>query len=317
MKLGTDEQDVLARSLAWIRADARVRAALLTSSRAHPTRTTDLLSDYDIALLVDDVAAMAQDERWVEAFGTPRLRVRDTEHEIGVSVQHDMVLYSDGVKIDYTLWPTAIAERIRRDDSLPADFDGGYHVLLDRDGLTADWPAPTHTAYVTIRPTAHEYQALIQEFWFMATYVAKNLWRGEELTARVLLDQEVKFFVLWRLLYWRIGIDQDWSVAPGFFGRGLARQLDDAIRQRYRATYSGLSADVIWHDLDETIALFRDVAISVAGDLGYDYPADLDTEMIDYLTAIRNLPPRRGARCFQATNGAGSIPAPFCFSDLR
>lgn len=72
MTLATDEQAVLARSLRWSAADARVRAALLTSSRADPTRTTDLLSDYDIVLLVRDVAAMAQDKAWVEAFGTPR-----------------------------------------------------------------------------------------------------------------------------------------------------------------------------------------------------------------------------------------------------
>jgi aminoglycoside 6-adenylyltransferase len=294
VKPATDEQDVLARTLRWITADERVRGTLLTSSRADPTRTTDLLSDYDIVLLVNDVATMAQDERWVDGFGSPRLRVRDAENQSGVTVQHDMVLYGDGTKIDYTLWPTAIAERIRADGALPADFDGGYRVLLDKDGLTAGWPAPTHTAYVTARPTAGEFQSLIEEFWFVATYVAKNLWRGEELTARVLLDQEVKFFVVWRMMHWRIGIDRDWSVAPGFFGRGLAKRLDDAIWQRYRATYSGLSADAIWHDLDETITLFRDVAFSVASDLGYDYPADLDAEIMEYVMAIRGLPPGNG-----------------------
>jgi aminoglycoside 6-adenylyltransferase len=145
VKLATDEQDVLARSLRWIAADERVRAALLTSSRADPTRTTDLLSDYDIVLLVQDVSALAQDEGWVEGFGTPRLRVRDTENQSGVTVQHDMVLYGDGTKIDYTLWPTAIAEQIRLDSALPAEFDGGYRVLIDKDDLTTGWPAPTHT----------------------------------------------------------------------------------------------------------------------------------------------------------------------------
>lgn len=289
MKLVTDEQDVLARSLRWIAVDERVRAALLTSSRADPTRTTDLLSDYDIVLLVNDVATMAQDERWVEAFGTPRLRVRDAENQSGVAVQHDMVLYGDGAKIDYTLWPATIAVQIRRDGALPADFDGGYRVLLDKDDLTLGWPAPTHSAYLTARPTAPEFQSLIEEFWFVATYVAKNLWRGEKLTARVLLDQEVKFFVVWRLFNWHIGFDRDWSVAPGFFGRGLSHRLDEAIWQRYGATYSGVDAAAIWHDLDETIALFRDVAVTVARDLDYDYPSDLDAEMMGYLTDIRNL----------------------------
>jgi aminoglycoside 6-adenylyltransferase len=291
VKLATDEQDVLERFLRWIAADARVRAALLTSSRTDPTRISDLLSDYDIALLVRDVPAMAEDERWAESFGVPRLRVRDAETLSGAAVQHDMILYGDGTKIDYTLWPAAIAEQIRRDASLPADFDGGYRVLLDKDGLIAGWPAPAHSAYVTTRPTAREFQGLVEEFWFVATYVAKNLWRGEDLTARVLLDQEVKYLVVWRMLDWRIGIDQSWSVAPGFFGRGMARNLDDALWDRYRTTYSGLDAEAIWQDLDQTIVLFRDVASSVARDLGYDYPIALDAEMMRYLEAIRSLPP--------------------------
>jgi len=292
MQLATDEQDVLARSLRWIAADARVRAAILTSSRADPTRTTDFLSDYDIALLVNDAPAMAIDQGWVEGFGEPLLRVRDAETLAGTAVQHDMILHSDGVKIDYTLWPATIAEQPRREGILPADFDGGYRVLLDKDGLADDWPASTHTTYVTVRPTAREVQSLIEEFWFTATYVAKNLWRGEVLTARVLLDQEVKFFVVWRMLHWRIGYDREWSVAPDFFGRGLAHHLDNALWDRYRATYSGLDAEAIWHDLERTIALFQDVASSVTRDLGYDYPAQLEATMLRYLEAIRNLPSR-------------------------
>ena len=45
-----DEDAVLGELLAWCGAEARIRAVILTSSRATPDRRADLLSDYDLML---------------------------------------------------------------------------------------------------------------------------------------------------------------------------------------------------------------------------------------------------------------------------
>jgi aminoglycoside 6-adenylyltransferase len=292
MKLATDERAVIARITRWASADDRVRAALLTSSRADPNAPVDLLSDYDIALIVSDPDALARDERWVSAFGRPLLRVRDVEERAGLLVQNAMVLYDDGTKIDYSLWPLTLIDGIIARGVLPAEFDGGFRVLLDKDDLTRDWPPPSHTAYIPAKPTAQEFQALVEEFWWVATYVAKNLWRGELLTARILFDQELKYLVLRRLLEWRIEIDGDWHVQPGLFARRLPRQLDAGIWEELRATYGALDREGMWEALFQTGALFRRVASDVARDLGFVYPRDLDDQVSDYLRQIQRLEPR-------------------------
>lgn len=289
MKLATDEADVLARIVGWTSADDRVRAALLTSTRANPRAALDVLSDYDVVLLVSDVASMTRDLSWADTFGVPLLRVRDVTREFGLPVQNDMLLYEDGTKIDYTLWPLELVARIAEEGALPEDFDGGYRVLLDKDGLTRGWPAPSHTAYIPAKPSAAEFQALFEEFWWVATYVAKNLWRGELLTARVLLDQELTYLVLLRLLVWRIEIDNGWAVQPGFFARGMQRHLDRATWEELLALWSGTGYDETWASLDRAIALFRRVAAGVARDLGYRYPDDLDRRMSGYLQQIRQM----------------------------
>ena len=92
MRLATDEAVVIARIARWASADDRVRAALLTSSRAVLNAPVALLSDYD------------------------------------------------------SLWPCALTERIIARGTLPAEFDGGFRVLLDKGDLTRDWPPPSHTA---------------------------------------------------------------------------------------------------------------------------------------------------------------------------
>jgi hypothetical protein len=48
------------------------------------------------------------------------------------------VVYEDGTKIDWTLWPAHAPELIAQ-HGLTDNLDVGYRVLLDRDGSTARW----------------------------------------------------------------------------------------------------------------------------------------------------------------------------------
>lgn len=289
MKIETDEADVIARIVDWARAEVAIRAVVLNGSRANPRAALDVLSDYDIALFVGDAGWLAGGEHWTGGFGMPLLRVEDREPLHGIDTLNSMVLYDEGAKIDYSVWPVALAARIRETGKLPPDLDLGYRGLLDKDGLTANWPPPTHTAYAPTKPSAQEYQALIEEFWFVATYVAKYLWREELLTAKVILDYELKYLLLRKLLDWRIAIDRQWAVASGFFARGLQRYLDDATWVRLAATYVGLGREENWAALFATLDLCRDVARDAGHHLGYEYPRGLDEKMTAYLRQIQHL----------------------------
>ncbi|MCC7024771.1 MAG: aminoglycoside 6-adenylyltransferase [Thermomicrobiales bacterium] len=151
MRLGSDEAEVLGRLLRWGVADERVRGMLLTSSRLDPRERLDILSDYDIALLVTNPEGMFRNEGWLRAVGAPLLRVRDVEAMFGLEKPNVTVLYDDGVKIDFSLWPRSLARVVRERNALPEEFDDGFRVLLDKDGLTCDWPTPSHRAFIRDR----------------------------------------------------------------------------------------------------------------------------------------------------------------------
>ena len=287
-ELATNEEEVIAKIVAWAAAQAPVRLVLLTSSRANPVAARDLLSDYDIDLVVTDPRLYAGSE-WLRGYGEPLLQVRDSAEEFGLWHDNCMVLYADGTKIDYRLWTQALIERIGAAQSLPPSLDSGYRVLLDKDGATYGWPDPTHTAYIPAKPTEADYRALIEEFWFVATYVAKYLWRDEFIPVKVIFDYELKYLLLRRLLEWRVEIDRGWSVQPGFFGRGLQRYMDPALWAQFEATYTGPDRGENWQAFFATLDLFRRLAKSVARDLGYVYPEELDTRMTRYLEQIKAL----------------------------
>jgi aminoglycoside 6-adenylyltransferase len=266
-----------------------VRAVVLTSSRARADGPVDALSDYDVVLVVSDPAALTADEGWQSAYRRPLARWGD-EHELfGLPFSFLGIVHDDWTKVDYMLWPEELLERIADAKTLPDVLDVGYRVLFDRTGITERWPPPTYRAHIPSPPTQAEYDALVEEFWWSASYVAKGLWRGEIVFAKFALDVDMKLGVLRRFLEWKIEIASDWSVKPGAYGRGLERLLDPETVAELAATYVGSGVEENWQALFATTALFRRVATEVADALGLSYPQELDETASAYLAGIREL----------------------------
>jgi len=282
-----DEDVVLGKLLAWCEPDPRVRAVVLTSSRANGR--ADGLSDYDVVLAVRDAAGFCADPEWVGRYGAPAARWRDEGELLGLGTSFLGVVYADGVKIDYTIWPEELLERAASVEALPDALDVGYRVLLDKDGQASGWAAPAYRAHIPARPTEDEYRAVVEEFWWASTYAAKALWRGEVVFAKFVVDHDMKLGPLRRVLEWKIELDGDWSVRPGAYGRGLERLLPSDLRDELAATYVGSGVEENWRALDATIVLFRRVATEVADRLGYAYPHAADRQVSAHLDAVRRL----------------------------
>jgi aminoglycoside 6-adenylyltransferase len=282
--------DLLARLVAWATNQDDVRALVLTSTRAMTDAPVDEFSDYDVILAVTDAARWASDRSWQSACGSPLLRWGDENALYGHTTYFRGVVYEDFAKVDYTLWPVDLLDAVAEHETLPAGLDYGYRVLLDKDGRCRGWPAPSRSAYIVARPTEAAYRALVEQFWWDATYVAKALRRGEVFFARsFMLEHDLKLQSLLRMLEWRIAADQGWAFAPGVYGRGLERHLASRpdLLATLDATYTGPGIDATWTALFHLTGLFRRVATEVAEALGYAYPRDIDERMIAYLTAVR------------------------------
>lgn len=156
--MATERYDgpTIQRLTAWA-ADRDAVRAMLPSTRAVPGATFDDLSDSDVILVVRDVAPFQADRSWVDHFGEvlvaywdPFNGDRDFDHDR----DHcgNVVQYADGLKIDFTLWPVSHLAAIAGRTVLPAELDAGYRVLLDKDGVATELPAPTHVAYLPVAP---------------------------------------------------------------------------------------------------------------------------------------------------------------------
>lgn len=282
--------EILARLTAWAAGHALVRALILESSRAVEGAPLDAFSDYDILLVLRDTQPFVDDEAWLRAYGEPLVMFRDTQTTWGITTYTRLVLYADGAKIDYILWPAALPRLVVAARKLPDVLDWGYCVLLDKDGLTAELPTPTRTAHIPARPTASEYRALVEEFWWETIYVAKNLWRDEVLHAKYNLDVVLRHELTLKMLEWRVEVDEGWDWKPGIVGRGLTGKLAPEIWAELEATWVGPGIEENWRALFAMAALFRRVAREVGQALGYHYPDAMDQGVTAYLERVRQTP---------------------------
>jgi aminoglycoside 6-adenylyltransferase len=277
------ENDVLRSLVGWARGRRDVRAMILTSTQARPEGPPDDLSDYDVILAVNEPARFAEDDAWTHDFARPLVRWSDEASLHGYTTHFRGVVYENGVKIDWTIWPLALLDEIARHD-LPDELDVGYRILLDEDGRTVRWPPPAYRAHTPARPTAEDYRALVEEFFWGATYAVKSLRRGELLFTKFVVDFDMKLGALRRMLEWRVELDHDWSLPVGVFGRGLEKTLPPEVWAALEITYTGLEPEANREALRRTIDLFRRVATEVGDALGYEYPQDVDDQVSSSLS---------------------------------
>ena len=269
------QAQVLERFVRWARGNELVRAAVLTSSRADPKCAVDVLSDYDIEFFVSELEPFVQSDDWLDHFGEVMVRWPFRPRP-GASWSDltRLVIYSDRVRMDF---------QIHQITRKAADaFDGGYQVLLDKDGLLSHLEPPAQSKYLVKKPSAEQYQTLVNHFWWNAHYVPKYLKRDQLPYAAAMLGQSIRVEHLHPVMQWFIGMQHDWQVNTGVYGCRFKQYLDNQTWVEYESTFAGPGLEEQWGAFLNSVRLFMRLAKSVGDRLGYEYPQIAEQKMIDY-----------------------------------
>ena len=293
-----DDKDVVIRKLIGLgERYEEIRAIILTSTRAAPNASPDTFSDYDPAIYATDFAPFAESDAWIQEFGPVLVMLRrDWWMPDGKTWDGDpeaftrLVMYEDGTKIDFGIRPVEALRKECQAATLSDEFDVGYRVLVDKDGVAASLKRPTYKAHIPARPTEAEYATFVNNFWWNSTYVAKHLWRDDLLPATWMLEGQRTYFLV-KALEWSVEIDRGWNWRPGPVGKGLKKVLDSETYDELAATCAGGEIGVVWEAFFRMTALFRKTAMKVGEGLGYEYLHDLDRRVMIHLETVRHLSP--------------------------
>ena len=135
--------------------------------------------------------------------------------------------------------------------------------------MAAQLPEPTYSRYVIQRPTAQIFDFRMNAFWWDIVYVAKALCRGELNYAKYMLDGTIRFDKVRPLIEWYIGLNHDWSVSAGIYGRWFHKYLDHSIWESYKRTFAGAELESNWRAIFATIELVRQLGHTIAHSLGF------------------------------------------------
>ena len=278
------EQEIHNLIMAFAKNEENIRAVVLNGSRANPNVKKDILQDFDIACLVKDVAPYIRNDRIPAYFGET-LIVQEPENMQDPPAENNghyayLMQFMDGNRIDLSFYPLSQLENVLN-DSLTV-------VLLDKDGLLPKLPPSNDSDYLPKKPTEKQFQDCCNEFWWMNSYVAKGLWRGELTYAK--WTMEVVQEQLLDMLTWYFGIKTDFKKAAGKQGKYIKEDVEPEIWAALEKTYSDSNFENNWESLFTAGNLFRRLASAVAGHFEFQYPQKDDENVSAFLRRIKNLP---------------------------
>jgi len=275
------EQDILDLILGVAKADERIRAVLLSGSRANPAVPKDIYQDYDITYFVRDITPFYNNPDWVvDKFGRHLImQMPETmRYPAGDGSFNYMMIYPDGVRIDLTF-----EYRKYIDNGEPAV------ILLDKDngkGFLPSLPVPSDKCWHIKPPSPLFYYSCCNNFWWCLNNIAKGIARDELPYVMYMLNCVVRS-ELHDMINYYIGVQHGFNISTGKQGKYFKKYLTPELYKKYADTYSGSNYADIWAAVDTMCDLFHTLAVAVARHFGFNYRQDEEDGIREYLRMVK------------------------------
>lgn len=263
------EQEMMDLIMNTAQNDNRIRAVYMSGSRVDPDATHDKYSDFDIVYIVKSIQSFTKDDQWLDRFGD-RLIMQKPNDWYSHPYDYDsnepfvyLMQFKDGNRIDLTLVDTDNMENCI-DDKEPRI------ILLDKDGIERLKNIEAGEFYNIQKPSPEAFRDTCNEFWWLSTYVAKGLCRKEFMFVKTFMEQhEMGMFL--KMLDWKIGIDNDFSVSTGKCFKYFGRYLSDSEMERFTNIFPSGDYEEIWDKLFKMCEFFHELASTVAAHFKFEY----------------------------------------------
>ncbi|GLC32613.1 aminoglycoside 6-adenylyltransferase [Clostridium omnivorum] len=283
------EKEMFNLILGVANSDVRIRAVYMNGSRANPNAKKDIFQDYDIVYVVTETASFIKDEGWINVYGVPiiiqepdkldKIQGRDVDFENGYTY---LMQFTDGNRIDLHLQTKEALVKEYGADKLTVP-------LLDKDNCLPQIPASTDEDYWVQKPTYGQYISRCNNFWWVAPYCAKGLWREEILFTIEVMNSYVRQELL-TMLNWYVGTETEFKISTGKSKKYLKKYVDPEIWARLMKTFNLSDYESSWDALITTCELFSEIAPKVGNILGYEYNYTEAERSFSFIKHIKELP---------------------------
>ena len=281
-------EEKLKSIIEWAEKNEDVRVLLLTSSLVNPSAPVDEFSDLDIEFIFENNTNYISDKRWTLNFGTPIAMIEEDENAFDDKHAMKMVLYEDGVKVDFKLYSKSNFIEETEQKELSEDWDIGYKVLIDKEGITKQMLKPNYQVFVIKKPSEKEFQSVLKDFWWDTTYVAKCLARDEIFYAKFMSEKIIRTEYLIPLIEWYIASEHKWNITTNKYGRLFKKYLTQEMWTKTENTFSGSKIEENWNALFSMTDLVSEIGTKLSKKLDYKYPEKIENDIRKYLNEVKS-----------------------------
>ena len=263
--------------------EENIRAAYIEGSRTNPNAPKDIFQDYDIVYIVTTTKPFREDKEWINNFGKI----------LYMHYPEDNVFYPSDVENCYG-WQIQFADGNRMDlhvctkENALANLEL-YQILVDRDGIVPYPQETTDERYWVKEPREIEFKCTCSDFWWCLNNVAKGLWRNELPYAMDVINFVLRPH-LKRLLEWKMGIENNFSVSAGKSCKYFKKYLQEETYRQFLATYSIAEIESIWNSVFEMCDLFQSTAVELSKKQKFVYDFEQAENSLSFLHHVRKLP---------------------------
>ncbi len=284
--------ELLTRFASWTERTHDVIAVFIIGSRARDKSPADAFSDLDLVLVVTDPEHFLSSDEWIENLSPYWMQF--TERTFGGG-QERRVLFEGALDVDFCLFSEAQFRRLATEREAHKIFSRGYRVMLDQAGLAGLLPNCSFEHSQSLPPLEGEFLNRVNDFWFHTVWVAKKLQRGELWTAKSCLDCYMKQHLLW-ITECHAHIINGWGYDTWHDGRFLDVWALREVKGAIPCTFARYDLVDMERALRATMDLFHSLAVKVAEDMQFEYPAEKEQQVIKWVDqALANLSPSDAA----------------------
>lgn len=275
------EEQVLKQIIEFANADNRIRAVMQNGSRINANAPKDIMQDYDVVFFITELKNISYktDQSWINYFGD-LIMLQQNDFEDGSYIF--LMQFKDCVRIDLTFNEIKNLNKVLKEDSLSK-------IVLDKNNFADKFPEPNDSMYFVKKPSQNEWDEVINELWWIQTYVAKEMWRDELPLAKYMYDT-IFIDCMRTLLSWHIGLQYDWQINVGKQGKWFKNVLEKELYNEFVSLYAGVDYDEIWQKLYKAGALIRKIGIDLGDKLGLIYPLQDDINVSEFIRKLHILP---------------------------
>lgn len=200
--------DTLTKILHFAQTHKDIEIVVLEGSRANKHAKKDRFQDYDISFFMEDTLSLRQDISWLGHFGKILMMQMPESMELFPPDLKDgwesyLVLYENGVKIDFTLIPLSDVEYYFTHEKLT-------QVLLDKNDIVSKTMGreiiPSDEDFWLKPLTQRSFDDCLNEFYHLKGYALRSFLRNEELAYNHYIDSMRETLLI--LLSWQAALQK-------------------------------------------------------------------------------------------------------------